>query len=89
MGEEGRLQCLDARAGQPLDGGDAAAGDAGGGRQAGADRDAVEKHGAGAAVAGVAADLGAGETGLLAQKVGEPARRRGLERPRDTVQHQP
>ena len=35
--------------------------------QAGADLRAVEQHGAGAAVAGVAADLGAGEAELVAQ----------------------
>jgi hypothetical protein len=35
----------------------------------------VEKHGAGAAVAGVAADLGAGEAELVAQRVGEAPRR--------------
>ena len=39
--------------------------------QAGADLRAVEQHGAGAAVAGVAADLGAGEPEIVAQHVGE------------------
>ena len=60
----------------------AAAGGAGGGGEAGADRLAVEEHGAGAAVAGVAADLGAGEAGVLAQELGEPAGRRRRRRRR-------
>ena len=42
------------------------------GDQAGADRLAVEQHGAGAAIAGVAADLGAGQAELVAQHVGQP-----------------
>ena len=40
---------------------------------------AVEQHGAGAAVAGLAADLGAGEPELVAQRVGERRERRGAE----------
>ena len=39
--------------------------------QAGADLLAVHQHGAGAAIAGVAADLGAGQAELVAQRVGE------------------
>ena len=62
-GEEGAPAAgASARRRQPLDGGrprrPATCADR---RQAGADRLAVEQHGAGAAVAGVAADLGAGE----------------------------
>ena len=45
------------------------------GDDAGAHLLAVEQHRAGAAVAGVAADLGAGQAELVAQRVGEPPRR--------------
>ena len=45
------------------------------GDEAGADRLAVEEHRAGAAVAGVAADLGAGQAELVAQHLGQPAHR--------------
>ena len=37
---------------------------------------AVEQHRAGAAIAGIAADLGAGEAEFVAQHGGKPARRR-------------
>ena len=46
------------------------------GDEAGADLLAVEQHRAGAAVAGIAADLGAGQAELVAQHVGEAPRRR-------------
>ena len=60
---------------QPLDGHDGAAGHLADRHQAGADLPSVEQHGAGAAIAGVAADLGAGEAEIVAQHVGEAARR--------------
>ena len=44
--------------------------------QAGADLPAVEQHGAGAAVAGIAADLGAGEAEVVAQRGGQARDRR-------------
>ena len=53
---------------QALDGLDRAARDLAHRHQAGADLPAVEQHGAGAAVAGVAADLGAGEAEVVAQR---------------------
>ena len=43
---------------------------------------AVEQHGAGAAVAGLAADLGAGEAELVAQRVGQRREGRGDSRDR-------
>ncbi len=49
--------------------------------EAGADLRAVEQHGAGAAIAGVAADLGAGEAEALAQRRGKPRLRRQGEPP--------
>ena len=76
--QEGALQAvrLAGRNGrQPLDGGDLAADGGGGGRQAGADRLAVQQHRAGAAVAAIAADLGAGQVQRLAQHIREPPRR--------------
>src|SRR3546814_15501841 len=48
-------------AGQPLDGGDPAALGLAAGQQTGAELLAVDQHGAGAAVAAAAADLGAGK----------------------------
>ena len=45
-------------------------------RQAGADGLAVEQHRAGAAIAGIAADLGAGQPQILAQHLRQPAHRR-------------
>jgi hypothetical protein len=48
--------------------------------EAGAGLRAVDQHGAGAAIAGVAADLGAGEAEALAQRVGERWRRRAPSR---------
>ena len=52
---------------EALDRGDRAARDLRRRGQAGADRRAVDQHGAGAAIAGIAADLGAGQAGVLAQ----------------------
>ena len=65
--------------GEAFDGDDGAPRRAGGGGEAGADGLAVEEDGAGAAVAGVAADLGAGEAGVLAQELREAAGRGGVE----------
>ncbi len=53
--------------GEALDGHDPAALDLAQRHQAGADLGAVEQHRAGAAVAGVAADLGAGQAEIVAQ----------------------
>src|SRR5436190_23075851 len=51
--------------------------------EAGADLAAIQQHGAGAAVARIASDLGAGQAELVAQYVGQPgaARRRGAHAP--------
>ena len=62
-----------------LDGLDRAPSACAGRHEAGADLHAVEEHGAGAAVAGTAADLGAGEAELVAQRLRRAARR---DRPR-------
>jgi len=59
-------------AAQALDGGDGAAARLGHGREAGAHLPAVQQHRAGAAVASVAADLGAREAQLVAQQVRQP-----------------
>ena len=53
--------------------------------QAGADLRAVQQHRAGAAIAGIAADLGAGETEIVAQHVGQPRDRRDVAAPRPPV----
>src|SRR3546814_19543737 len=67
--EEGLLQAPSIGiAGQPLDGGDPAALGLAAGQQTGAELLAVDQHGAGAAVAGAAADLGAGEAELVADR---------------------
>ncbi len=52
-----------------LDGGDGAPLGAGGGREAGANRRAIQQHGAGAAITGIATDLGAGQPRLLPQRI--------------------
>ena len=72
MLEEGGLQRRQFAVGEAFDGAHRAARNAGYGNQAGADRLAVEQDGAGAAVAGVAADLGAGQAELVAQHRGQP-----------------
>jgi hypothetical protein len=56
--------------------------------EAGADLCAVDEHGAGAAIAGVAADLGAGESEPVAQHVGERLERTRLHAPRFPVDDQ-
>ena len=62
-------------AGKSLDGHHLPAGALAGGDDAGADLLAVEQHRAGAAVAGMAADLGAGQAEFVAQQVRQaPAR---------------
>ena len=66
---------LAAGAGKAFDGAHDAAFALADGDDARAQRLAVEQHGAGAAVAGMAADLGADEAELVAQGVGEAARR--------------
>ena len=50
------------------------------GDQAGADLLAVEQHRAGAAIAGIAADLGAGQAELVAQRAARRVRRRSVGR---------
>ncbi len=71
---EGGLQRIEPAAfGETLDGHDRAALDLRRGDEAGADLRAVEQHRAGAAIAGIAADLGAGQPQILTQEVGEPA----------------
>jgi hypothetical protein len=71
---EGILQGAElAVLGQALDGDDRATGDLRHRHEAGADLAAVEPHRAGAAVAGVATDLGAGEAEVVAQDVGQAA----------------
>ena len=80
MAEEGVLQAIQRFVlGEALDGDDAAAGGARDGDQAGADLAIVEQDRAGAAVAGVAADFGAGEAELVAQDVGEAVHRVGVD----------
>ena len=61
-------------AGEPFDGGDRGPVGLDGEQAAALDRVAVELHGAGAAVAGVAADVRAGEIEVVAQEVDEQAR---------------
>ena len=56
--------------------------------QAGAHLLAVEEHGAGAAVARLAADLGSGEAELVAQRVGKRCERSGDSRDRPPVQRE-
>ena len=70
MGDEGGLHRMQRVAlGEALDGDDVGAVVADGERQAGIDAPAVDQHGAGAALAAVAALLGAGEVEPLAQQV--------------------
>ena len=57
--------------GEPLDGGDLLAVDGDREHQAGAHRPAVEQHRAGAAHAVLAADVGAGQPEVVAERVGE------------------
>ena len=75
-----------ARRRQPLDGQHLAPLDLGHRRHAGADLAAVQQHRAGAAIAGVAADLGPGQQELLAQHMGEPADRVGADLGRAAVE---
>ncbi len=76
---ERALQCGElARDRKTFHRGDAASGNLAGGNQAGADLRTVEQHRAGAAIAGVAADLGAGGAELVAQHIGEASRRLDL-----------
>ena len=70
MGDEGGLHRMQLVAiGEALDGQDVGAVKADRQRQAGIDAPAVDQHGAGAALAAVAALLGAGEVEPLAQQV--------------------
>ncbi len=81
MGVEGLAQPRDERFGiaQALDGLEAASLDLADRRQAGANRLAVDEHRAGAAIAGVAADLDAGEAAVFAQSAAQPFQRRGVD----------
>ncbi len=63
-------------AGETLDGLDTAAGDLAHRDQAGTDLPAVEPHGAGAAISGVAADLGTGQLEIVPQGRRQPRDRR-------------
>ena len=54
--------------------------------QASADLPSVEPYGAGAAVAGIAADLGAGEAKIVAQGSGEPGDRQAAPGRRRAIQ---
>ena len=78
MAQEGFLQLGEhAIRRQPFDGDDIAALDLAQRHQAGADLLAIQQHRAGAAIAGIAADLGAGQAEILAQHIGQaPDRRR-------------
>ena len=80
------LQSAQRAVGQTLDGGDRPAGGLTDRGQAGAHRDAVDQDGAGTAVAGIAADLGAGEPQVLAQHLRQSPHRRRLDRHRPTIQ---
>ena len=84
MGEKRFLQCRQptVAVAQALDRLDPATLDLAHGDETGADLPSVEQYGAGAAVAGVAADLGAGETEIVAQRLGQPRDRRTLPRRR-------
>jgi len=73
---------------QALDRRHAAALNLGERREAGADLAPVDEHRAGAAVARVAANLGAGEAELVAQHVGQARNRRGRRAHRATVQRE-
>jgi hypothetical protein len=66
--------CISPFGGQPLHGGDLVPAGLGGEHRAGLDRLAVEQHRAGAAGGGVAADVGRGEVGHVAQEVHEQQR---------------
>src|SRR5262249_47023854 len=65
---------------------DRAPGDLAERHQAGTDRCAIEQHGAGAAITGIAADLGAGEAEIVAQQIGKAPDRLGPDRYRAAVE---
>ena len=71
---------------ETLDGFDGAPFDLPDAGQAGADGFAVDEHRAGAAVAGVAADLDASQSAGLAQRMAEPLERRSVDPPRLAVE---
>src|SRR5260221_12359339 len=74
MAMEGALQRADLTLGrEAFDRGDVASADLADSDEAGADLRAVEQHGAGATIAGVAADLGADGTELVAKDIAEAA----------------
>ncbi len=80
MVEERGLQRRQSAVGETLDRGHHGASGRSRRHQAGADGFAVDKHRAGAAVAGVAADLGAGQAQFVAQHRRETANRRHADR---------
>ena len=89
MVEEGLLQARSLRiGGQPFDGGDRAPRHLATGHKAGAQLFAVDQDRAGAAVAGVAADLGAGETEHVAQRVAQSVARIRVQRRRAAVERE-
>ncbi len=75
----------DAVPGEALDGADLAPLGLDREHQAGAHRVAVDQHGAGAADAVLAAEMGAGEAAVLAERVGERAPRLDRDRVRRAV----
>ena len=75
MVEKSLFQPLGKRVVEPFDGRDRASLDLTDGGQAGADGRAVDKHRAGAAIAGVAARLDAGDAEIVAQGARQPPRR--------------
>lgn len=68
--QERGLQCRQPAVGQPFDGRHRCAGGRGRRHQAGTDGVAVDQHRAGAAITGVAADLGAGQLQFVTQHLG-------------------
>jgi hypothetical protein len=88
VGEEGFLQRSQGAVAvaQAFDRFDPTAFDLTHGDETGAGLPSVQKHRAGAAVAGVAADLGAGETEVVAPRRRQPPNRRTIPRRRLAVQ---
>ena len=87
MIEEGLLQGRHAgQIREPFDRGDRLAGELSAGHQTGAELFAVHQHGAGTAVAGIAAHLGAGEAQAVAQGGAEPLARIDLQADRAPVE---
>ncbi len=86
MGEEGFLEIVEVAVGESLDRFDGAALDLTHGHETAADLPAVELHGACATVAGVAANLGAGQSEIVTQRAGQSRDRRAVPGGRSPVQ---